>query len=36
MTDIVVPHPVKYGSEAQVQAWLPKMACGEVMTAFGG
>lgn len=33
-SDIVAPYIVKYGSEAQKRAWLPKMAAGETIGAI--
>ena len=33
-SDIVAPYILHYGSEAQKQKWLPKMATGEVITAI--
>jgi alkylation response protein AidB-like acyl-CoA dehydrogenase len=33
-SDIIAPYLVHFGSEAQKQAWLPKMATGEVITAI--
>lgn len=34
-SDIVAPYLVHYGSEAQKQHWLPRMASGEVIGAIG-
>ncbi|HSM23141.1 MAG TPA: acyl-CoA dehydrogenase family protein, partial [Rubrivivax sp.] len=34
-SDIVAPYLLHYGSEAQKQAWLPRMARGEVIAAIG-
>jgi acyl-CoA dehydrogenase len=34
-SDIVAPYLVKYGTEAQKLAWLPRMASGEVIAAIG-
>lgn len=33
-SDIVAPYLLRYGSEALKQAWLPKMASGEVISAI--
>lgn len=33
-SDIVAPYLLNYGTEAQKQAWLPKMAKGEAITAI--
>lgn len=34
-SDIIAPYLVDFGSEAQKQRWLPKMASGEVVAAVG-
>ena len=34
-SDIVAPYLLHYGSEAQKQQWLPRMARGEVISAIG-
>ena len=34
-SDIVAPYLVDFGSEAQKQRWLPRMATGEVVVALG-
>lgn len=34
-SDIVAPYLVHYGTEAQKQAWLPRLARGEVIAAIG-
>ena len=34
-SDIVAPYLVDFGSEAQKQQWLPRMATGEVVVALG-
>ena len=34
-SDIVAPYLVHYGTEAQKQQWLPRMARGEVISAIG-
>jgi acyl-CoA dehydrogenase len=34
-SDIIAPYLLHYGSEAQKQAWLPRMARGEVIAAIG-
>jgi acyl-CoA dehydrogenase len=34
-SEIISPYLVHYGTEAQKQKWLPKMATGEVITALG-
>jgi acyl-CoA dehydrogenase len=34
-SDIVAPYLVDFGTEAQKQKWLPKMATGEVVAALG-
>ena len=34
-SDIVAPYLLHYGSEAQKQQWLPRMASGEVVSAIG-
>lgn len=33
-TDVVLPYLLNYGSDAQKQRWLPKMASGECITAI--
>jgi alkylation response protein AidB-like acyl-CoA dehydrogenase len=33
-SDVLMPYLLHYGSEAQKQAWLPKLATGEVITAI--
>ncbi len=34
-TDVTVPYLIKYGSEQQQRAWLPRIAAGDVITAIG-
>lgn len=34
-SDIIAPYLLHYGSEAQKQHWLPRMASGEVISAIG-
>ncbi|HRD98726.1 MAG TPA: acyl-CoA dehydrogenase family protein [Rubrivivax sp.] len=34
-SDIIAPYLLHYGSEAQKQQWLPRMASGEVISAIG-